>query len=66
MNICLYKNDTIVYYIAIFIRALDFLQVLAALVQSLSVHNGGKNVLPLAKPIHSLCENTLLVYYLFV
>ena len=66
MNICLYKNHTIVYYIAIFIRALDFLRVLAALVQSLSVHNGGKNVLPLAKPIHSLCENTLLVYYLFV
>ena len=37
-----------------------FLLVLAALPQSLSVHSGGKDVLPLVKRIHGARGNTLL------
>ena len=43
-----------------------FLLVLAALLQNLSVHNAGKNVLSLVKRIHGVRENTLLVFYLVV
>ena len=43
-----------------------FLLVFAAWSHSLSVHNGRKNILSLAKRIHGVCETTLLVYYLFV
>ena len=43
-----------------------FLLVLSALLQNLSVHNAGKNVLSMVKRIEGVRGNTLLVFYLFV
>ena len=43
-----------------------FLLLLAALLQNLSVHNAGKNVLYLVKGIHGVRADNLLVFYLVV
>ena len=43
-----------------------YLDVLAALSQNLSNHNGRKYVLSLVKHIHGIHRNTLSVFYLFV
>ena len=64
--IFVYKNHTIGYYIAIFVQALDFFTSFSCFVAFLSVHNGGKNVMPLVKRSHGSRSNTLLVYYLLV
>ena len=66
INICLQKPHYWLLHSHFCSNVGFFLLVLAALWQILSVHNGGKNVLPLVKRIHGSRFNTLLVYYLLV
>ena len=55
-----------VYYIAIFVRALDFFASFSCLVAKFIRSWCRKNVLSLVKHIHGVHENTLLVFYLFL